>query len=128
MPEHCAVDGQCSQKADLVRESGFYLLGRTDKGFEQGVSVRKLLQDNSIWNKCLIFCGQIIPRTNKRPPSGWDSLSAAVAVRIPSPRGRLPKLTHQPGRSCEPRCLRAAVYANFEFRAMRRCPSSSRKA
>ena len=48
MPEHCAVDGQCSQKADLVRESGFYLLGRTDKGFEQGVSVRKLLQDNSI--------------------------------------------------------------------------------
>ena len=48
VPEHCAVDGQCSQTADLVRESGYYLLGRTDKGYEQGVSVRKLLQENNI--------------------------------------------------------------------------------
>jgi predicted amidohydrolase len=48
VPEHCAVDGQCSQSADLVRESGFYLLGRTEKGYEQGVSVRALLKENNI--------------------------------------------------------------------------------
>ena len=48
VPEHCSVGGQCSKTADLVRESGFYLLGRTDKGYEQGVSVRALLQKYNI--------------------------------------------------------------------------------
>ena len=31
-----------------MRESGFYLLGRTEKGYEQGVSVRALLKENNI--------------------------------------------------------------------------------
>ena len=48
VPEHCSIDGHCSQTADLVRESGFYLLGRTDKGYEQGISVRKLLQEYNV--------------------------------------------------------------------------------
>eukprot|EP01050_Picozoa_sp_SAG11_P020225 SAG11_NODE_3373_length_2491_cov_2.115385_1_plen_593_part_10 len=48
VPEYCAVAGHCSQQADLVRESGFYLLGRTEEGYAQGVSVRALLQQYNI--------------------------------------------------------------------------------
>jgi len=48
VPEHCSVEGHCSKTADLVRESGFYLLARTDKGYEQGLSVRALLQKHNV--------------------------------------------------------------------------------
>lgn len=48
VPEHCSTAGHCTKTADLVRESGFYLLGRTDKGYEQGISVRKLLKEYNI--------------------------------------------------------------------------------
>eukprot|EP01050_Picozoa_sp_SAG11_P000949 SAG11_NODE_36_length_21869_cov_38.038999_11_plen_3076_part_00 len=37
------------------------------------------MQDNSVWSKNLLFCGTIIPRSNKRPPSGFDSLKLSDA-------------------------------------------------
>jgi predicted amidohydrolase len=48
VPEYCDVAGHCAQQADLVRESGFYLLGRTQRGYEKGLSVRALLQQYNI--------------------------------------------------------------------------------
>ena len=48
VPEYCSTAGHCSKQGDLVRESGFYLLGRTEQGYAQGVSVRALLQQYNI--------------------------------------------------------------------------------
>eukprot|EP01052_Picozoa_sp_SAG31_P011575 SAG31_NODE_658_length_13104_cov_4.409919_6_plen_443_part_00 len=48
IPEYCSAPGNCAKTADLIRQSGFHLLSRTDKGYEQGVSVRYLLQKYGI--------------------------------------------------------------------------------
>eukprot|EP00658_Telonema_sp_P-2_P016889 TRINITY_DN1653_c0_g1_i12.p1 TRINITY_DN1653_c0_g1~~TRINITY_DN1653_c0_g1_i12.p1 ORF type:complete len:220 (-),score=43.85 TRINITY_DN1653_c0_g1_i12:480-1139(-) len=39
---YCSTPGNCSATADLLQESGFVMLARTDKGYENGVSVRTL--------------------------------------------------------------------------------------
>ena len=43
LPEHCAVEGNCHAQADLITQSGFYILARTDAGYAKNVSVRQLL-------------------------------------------------------------------------------------
>eukprot|EP01084_Bolivina_argentea_P028661 53237_1 len=46
--EYCSVVGNCEKQSDFIGESNFYLLSRTDKGYNEGISVRKLLKDNNI--------------------------------------------------------------------------------
>lgn len=48
LDEYCAAAGRCMQQGDLLAESNFHLLRRTDAGYAKGVSVRKLLQQYSI--------------------------------------------------------------------------------
>ena len=42
VPGYCSTDGNCSSTADLLGESSFFLVARTDVGYKKGVSVRAL--------------------------------------------------------------------------------------
>ena len=42
LPGYCATDGNCSSTGDMLFESGFVVLSRTDAGYKKGVSVRAL--------------------------------------------------------------------------------------
>ena len=42
VPGYCSTDGNCSSTADLLGESSFFLVSRTDVGYAKGVSVRAL--------------------------------------------------------------------------------------
>jgi hypothetical protein len=37
---------------------------------------------NSVWSMCLVFCASIIPRSNRRPPSVFDSLTLDDAKTV----------------------------------------------
>merc|ERR1712216_1108002 len=42
VPGYCSTVGNCSHTGDLLQESGWVLLQRTEEGYKQGVSVRSL--------------------------------------------------------------------------------------
>ena len=42
LPGYCSTEGNCSSTGDLLVESGFVVLSRTDAGYKKGVSVRAL--------------------------------------------------------------------------------------
>ena len=42
IPGYCSTPGNCSNVGDLITQSNFLLLRRTDEGFKRGMSVRRL--------------------------------------------------------------------------------------
>lgn len=41
-PGYCSTDGNCSSVGDILQESSFFLVARTDAGYQKGISVRAL--------------------------------------------------------------------------------------
>lgn len=41
-PGYCSTDGNCSQVGDIIQESSFFLVARTEAGYQKGISVRAL--------------------------------------------------------------------------------------
>lgn len=41
-PGYCSTDGNCSQVGDIIQESSFFLVARTEVGYQKGISVRAL--------------------------------------------------------------------------------------
>ena len=41
-PGYCSTDGNCSAVGDIIQESSFFLVARTEAGYQKGISVRAL--------------------------------------------------------------------------------------
>ena len=41
-PGYCSTDGNCSSVGDIIQESSFFLVARTEAGYQKGLSVRAL--------------------------------------------------------------------------------------
>ena len=41
-PGYCSTDGNCSSVGDIIQESSFFLVARTESGYKKGLSVRAL--------------------------------------------------------------------------------------
>ena len=48
VPGFCSTPGNCSGTADLLGESGFVVLQRTDAGYDKGVSVRSIMDQYNL--------------------------------------------------------------------------------
>ena len=58
-PGYCATAGACSQQGDLLEESGFVLLSRTDKGYAQASARGDLPGNNQAGGRTRLFSSSV---------------------------------------------------------------------